>query len=522
MSTTKKPNFLFLMCDQLSASALSCYGNTVVKSPNIQQLADEGVVFDNNYCTYPICSPSRASMMSGQLPSKIDNWDNGSEFHASIPTFAHHLRSNGYYTCLSGKMHFIGPDQLHGFEDRVTTESYPADFSWTCNWDVGGKLYRYETEKEIGYTDIRNVIDSGVADYCLQMDYDEEVFFQAKRKLYEFARYDHAEQPFLLTVSFTQPHDPYIAKQRFWDMYSDDEIDLPKVPMIPYEEQDIRRQAVHKRMRQDIYELTDAQIKRARRAYYAMISDIDEKIGELRKILKETGQDENTIIILTADHGDMLGERGMWYKNCFFENAIHVPLLIHNPSRLTPQRRYENTSLVDLLPTMVELSGGDTLEQFYDQLDGHSLLPLLHGEDASWTDTVYCEQNENRTLCTRLMVKKGPYKYVWNHFKEYGDALYDLDKDPLERQNMIEDPAYADVLEELQALAAEKWDLENIHAVCIQAQKRNRLVVDALQRGRWQPWEIGNTGPSADKQFVRFGDVFPDVERNSFVNKRDG
>lgn len=520
MKNNQNPNFLFIMCDQLSASALSCYGNPVVKSPNLQRIAEEGVVFENNYCPYPICSPSRASMMSGRLPSKIGNWDNGSEFPSSVPTFAHHLRSNGYYTCLCGKMHFIGPDQLHGFEDRLTSEVYPADFSWTCNWDVGGKLYRYETEKEIGYTDIRNVIDSGVADWCMQMEYDEEVFFEAKRKLYDLARPGH-EKPFLLTVSFTQPHDPYIAKQKFWDLYTDDEIDLPKVPMIPYEEQDIRRQMVHKRMRQDIYELTDAQIKRARRAYYAMISDIDDKIGQLRSVLEETGLDENTVIIFTADHGDMMGERGMWYKNCFFENSVHIPLLFHAPGRLAPKRLRENTSLVDLLPTLVSMAHGDTLDEFRDILDGHDLLPLMEGDCTHWDDVVYCEQNENRTLCTRLMVKKGPYKYVWNHFKEYTDALYDLDKDPLELHNVLHDPAYAEIAQELHALAAAKWDLEHIHETCIQAQKSNRLIVDALCRGRWQGWETGKTGVTADKQYVRYGDVFPDIERMNFVNKRE-
>lgn len=129
-----QPNILFVMADQMSAMAVPCYGHPVVKMPALSRLAAEGVVFENAYCNSPLCGPSRLSMMSGRLPSAVGAYDNASEFAASIPTFAHYLRRLGYLTCLSGKMHFAGPDQLHGYEERLTTDIYPSDFGWTPNW----------------------------------------------------------------------------------------------------------------------------------------------------------------------------------------------------------------------------------------------------------------------------------------------------------------------------------------------------------------------------------------------------
>ena len=140
-SAAKQPNILFLMVDQLAAPTLPTYGHPIVKAPHISALAAQGVVFDSAYCNFPICAPSRFSLLSGRLPHAIEAYDNGSEFPASIPTMAHYLRQAGYRTTLCGKMHFVGPDQLHGYEERLTTDIYPADFAWTPDW-LKGPAYR--------------------------------------------------------------------------------------------------------------------------------------------------------------------------------------------------------------------------------------------------------------------------------------------------------------------------------------------------------------------------------------------
>src|SRR6187549_28719 len=177
----RQPNILFVMADQMAAAPLPCYGGKVVKAPNLQALAQEGVVFDAAYCNSPICAPSRFSMLSGRLPTAIGAYDNAAEFPASVPTLMHYLGAAGYRTILAGKMHFIGPDQLHGFAERLTTDIYPADFAWTPDWRAG------PADKPSGIS-MRNVAEAGVCVRSLQMDYDDEVEHFAIQRLYDLAR----------------------------------------------------------------------------------------------------------------------------------------------------------------------------------------------------------------------------------------------------------------------------------------------------------------------------------------------
>lgn len=511
--TNQKPNVLFLMADQVTSFALSCYGNEIVKTPNLDRLVESGVVFENSYCNYPLCAPSRASMMSGKLTSKIESYDNGAEFPSSIPTFAHHLRAEGYYTCLSGKMHFLGPDQLHGFEDRLTSEIYPSDYSWTPNWDPNAKKYSFETGA--GNSDIGTMLDSGVYNWSMQMEHDEEVFFEANRKLYDLAR-GNEDRPFCLVVSFTQPHDPFLITEEFWNLYSDEMIDMPNVGSIPYEDQDPQSQKVFLKNGMDKYTIPDEAILRARHAYYGMISYVDEKIGKLLDTLEKTGFDENTVIVFTSDHGEMLGERGMWYKKTFFEPAVRVPLIISEPNKLSAQRVKENVSLVDLLPTLVDLCGGD-VDEFKGTLDGHSLVDLMNGKKEGWEDVIYCEHSDNATEAARFMVRKGDYKYVWSEV--YPPQLYDLSSDLNELNNLAGKAEYKDIEAMLKELVFNKWPVESLTEKMIRSQKERRLITEALTQGKWTSWETGRTIDPA-KQYVRFGDAFPDVERKNYVKAK--
>src|ERR1700679_2236461 len=173
-----RPNFLILMADQLTALALKAYGGATARTPAIDALADGGVVFDSFYCNSPLCAPSRFSMLAGQLPSKIGGYDNASEFPAQVPTFAHYLRAAGYQTTLSGKMHFCGPDQLHGFEERLTTDFYPAVFGWTPHWAAAGT-------PPLWYHSMDSVTQAGPCKRTNQIDFDDEVIFQARQKLFD-------------------------------------------------------------------------------------------------------------------------------------------------------------------------------------------------------------------------------------------------------------------------------------------------------------------------------------------------
>ena len=322
----RKPNIVVIMADQLAPQFTGAYGHPVAKTPHMDALAARGMRFDAAYCNSPLCAPSRAAFMSGRLISRVGAYDNASEFPASVPTFAHYLKGLGYRTCLSGKMHFVGPDQKHGFEDRVTTDIYPSDFAWTPNWNAN------EERIDKWYHNMQTVKESGVAVATFQTDYDDEVEFATRRWLIDRGRDRGAgdDAPFCLVASFIHPHDPYVAKREFWDLYTDDEIELPGMTLAP-DEQDPFSRRVMDGIEASTVALTDEEIRRARRAYLANVSYFDSKIGAIVKALEEIGELDNTIVIVTSDHGDMLGERGLWYKMSFFEHSARVPLIMAGP-----------------------------------------------------------------------------------------------------------------------------------------------------------------------------------------------
>src|SRR5262245_39220577 len=268
-----KPNILLIMADQLAPRFLPAYGNPVVKAPNLDRLAAGGVVFDSAYSNSPLCVPARAVAMSGLLPSHSGVYDNAAEFSAEIPTFAHYARLQGYRTCIAGKLHVIGPDQLHGFEERLTTDIYPADFGWTPDWRLSGR-----ERIDWWYHNMTSVKQAGVAAITNQLEYDDEVAFLASRQLFDWTRYER-ETPFLLDVSFTHPHDPYVNRQRFFDLYRDADIPPPAVGPLPYSELDPHDRRLYDMAAADEYEITEDDVRAARRGYCASISYVDSLIG---------------------------------------------------------------------------------------------------------------------------------------------------------------------------------------------------------------------------------------------------
>src|SRR5271154_6276675 len=227
--TAKAPNILIVMADQMAPAFLPIYGHGMTRAPNMLALARSGVVFDNAYCNSPLCAPSRASFRSGLLPSRTRVYDNAAEFGADAPTFAHFMRSRGYKTILSGKMHFCGPDQLHGFESRLTTDIYPADFGWTPDWDRPQERPRW-------YHNMSSGTQAGLCVRTNQLDFDDEAAFAAEREIYDKAR-GIDPRPLLLVASFSHPPPPSATPERSWRLSRDDEIALPG-PSIPLEHLD--------------------------------------------------------------------------------------------------------------------------------------------------------------------------------------------------------------------------------------------------------------------------------------------
>ncbi|MGB6354073.1 MAG: choline-sulfatase [Steroidobacteraceae bacterium] len=491
------PNFLILMADQLTARALPAYGNRVAKTPHIDALAAGGVVFDSFYCNSPLCAPSRYSFLSGRQVSAIGAYDNAAEFPAQVPTFAHYLRRAGYQTVLSGKMHFGGADQLHGFEERLTTDIYPADFGWTPDWS------RFE-HRPSWYHSMDSVTQAGPCTRTNQIDFDDEVVFQARQKLFDMAR-GKDNRPFCLVASMTHPHDPYAIPQAYWDRYAGVEIDMPRVS-IPPADLDPHSKRLRHVCGLDLQPVNEAQVRAARRAYYGAVSYIDDQIGVLLTALGDAGFADDTIVLLLADHGDMLGERGLWYKMSFFEPACRIPLIVHAPGRFPARRVPECASLVDLLPTLSELARGETAP-FVTALDGNSLVPQLEGR--SGRGEVIGEYLAEGAIAPLVMIRRGRYKFV--HSPADPDQLYDLSEDPDELRNLAQVPQHRSRLDEFRAETARRWDLPAVHAAVLASQQRRHLVYDALRQGRYTPWDFQPIR-DASRLYVRNDQDLSDLE----------
>lgn len=500
----QQPNILFIIADQLAGPALPVYGHPVVKAPHISALAENGIVFESAYCNSPLCAPSRFSLMAGQLPSRIGAYDNAAEFAAAVPTFAHYLRARGYRTCLSGKMHFVGPDQLHGFEQRLTTDIYPSDFGWTPDWERPDHRFSW-------YHNMLSVAQAGTCAASNQLDYDEEVAFQSVRHIYDIAR-DGDRRPFLLLASFTHPHDPYAITSEYWDRYDHAAIDMPTVAPIPFDQLDPHSRRVYRMCAMDEYALTEERVRNARHAYYGAISYVDDKVGQLLHALDATGLRDNTIVIFASDHGDMLGERGLWYKMTFWEWSARVPLIIHAPKHFAARRVGQHVSLVDLLPTLVELAGGDLRRDLADTIDGQSLVPLLHEHSGDWTDTVASEYLGEGAAGPCVMIRRGRFKYIYSDGDP--DQLFDLRADPHELRNVADHPDYAAMLHEFRAEVIARWQPDALRQQVIASQRRRRLLADALMQGRHTPWDF-QPYRDASKQYMRNHLDLNDLERTA-------
>lgn len=482
-----KPNILILMADQMAPSALAAYGNRVVRTPTIDRLAATGVVFDSAYCNSPLCAPSRFSFLSGLLPSRIGGYDNACEFPADRPTIAHHLRHRGYRTILAGKMHFVGPDQLHGFEERLTTDIYPADFAWTPDWT------RFE-DRPSWYHSMDSVLTAGPCVRTNQLDYDEEVTFTTRRKLFEIAR-GSDDRPFFMVMSLTHPHDPFAIPRRYWDLYDDAEIALPRIT-IPIAQQDPHSLRLRHVCGLDLDAVTDDQVRAARHAYYGAISFVDEQIGSVLETLADTGLAEDTIILLIGDHGEMLGERGLWYKMNFFEGGARIPMIVAAPGRFAPRRVAESVSLADLLPTLIDLAGGD--DDTATPRDGTSLMPHLAG--AQGPDLVLGEYLGEGAIAPIVMIRRGPFKFI--HSPADPDQLFDLSADPDELVNLTLSPGHADTLADFRREVAARWDLARIEAEVLASQARRRLVAAAMAEGKRTSWDYQPRRDAA-QEYVR-------------------
>ncbi len=470
---TKRPNILILMVDQLTGTLFDDGPAEFLHVPNLRKLAARSVRFASSYTASPLCAPARAAFMSGALPRRTRVYDNAAEFASDIPTYAHHLRRAGYYTALSGKMHFVGPDQLHGFEERLTTDIYPADFGWTPDYRKPGERIDW------WYHNMGSVTGAGVAEITNQLEYDDDVCHQAVQKLYDLSR-GLDPRPWCLTASFTHPHDPFVARRKYWDLYEGiPELEPPAG--LDYEDMDPHSKRLMDACDWRGMEVTADHIRRSRQGYFANVSYIDDKIGEILAVLEASRQE--AIVVFVSDHGEMLGRKSLWFKMNFFEGSARVPLMISAPG-LTPATIATPVSTIDLTPTLCDLAG-ISMAEVMPWTDGESLVPLAKGIER--TSPVAMEYAAEGTITPMVCLRQGAWKYI--HCPADPDMLFDVSNDPDEMVNLAGDPRAAEVLAHFQGLAQARWDMAAYDAEVRQSQARRWVVYEALRNGAYYPWD---------------------------------
>jgi choline-sulfatase len=474
-----RPNILLIVSDQMTAALTGVYGHPVVQTPHLERLAAEGMRFDAAYTPFPLCAPGRACMMTGRHASEIGAWDNGALLTADQVSFAHYLSHAGYDTVLSGKMHFIGPDQLHGFSRRLTTDIYSCHFDWVRpEWIRIKETQGYQCEQVMahrprynarGYTG--EAVRVGVWHNALS--YDEELHFRAVEYLRSKARKPESG-PFLLCASYHHPHEPFLPPQAYWDRYEEAEIAIPEFPANldeTYSLLDRNLNAYHGTRR---YNLRDADgLRRLRRAYYALVTYTDHKVGELLDVLDETGLAKNTVVIFTSDHGDMLCEKEMVQKRNLYEPSCRVPFVVRFPDGWKAGTRFATpVSLLDLLPTFCELAGVEAALPH----DGDSLLGLL--DDAPEDRCVFAQAHEAVGVPC-IMARQGRFKYNYIHGDQ--DQLFDLEADPGEWHNLVEEAQYGETAAALRKTILQRFDPERMAAENLASLYRRRAIRDAMK-----------------------------------------
>ncbi|WP_323765704.1 sulfatase-like hydrolase/transferase [Marinovum sp.] len=447
-----RPNILFIFSDQHAQKVSGCYGDAVVQTPNIDRLAREGVRFDNAYCPSPICVPSRMSMLTARWPYRQECWANDDILRSDLPSWPHAAGAAGYDPVLIGRMHAIGPDQLHGYRERQIGDHSP-NYPGAARQSLGALAGTNDPNPE-------SIAKSGPGNSAYQSK-DRDVTDAAVRWLHDTgAARAAAGDPFCLTVGYMLPHPPYVADPEAYALYKGR---VPE-PRLGADAAD----GWHDwwRSAREIDEVPQGDRDRARAAYWALVHRLDEMIGEVLAALEAIGELDNTLIVYASDHGDHLGERGLWWKHTFFEESVKVPLIMRLPGQVPAgETREQVVNLVDLSQTMIEVMGGAPLPH----ADGRSFWAVAQDGTAPWTNETfseYCTDAVPAWTGGRAVQQRMIRRENWKLSLYDGEPplLFDLATDPDELVNRAEDPACAAIRSELEAALTADWSVEAVAA----------------------------------------------------------
>lgn len=460
----KQPNILVIMSDQHHAGVMGCAGDAVAETPILDRLASEGVRFTSAYCTFPLCGPSRMSFMTCRHPYEIALWDNESQLQSDMPTFAHAFLAAGYDTVLAGRMHFVGLDQRHGYAERVLGD-VPESAYLAAGWKLKGVLGNLVDTPGMSLT---GLLKSGPGRTGYHA-YDEAVTHAAVQWLGRRSR-DGRDKPFLLTVGYAAPHCPFVAPPKDFDSYrrriACSDLPAPDKRLHPVND------ANRKRFGTDPAPPLDAQW-RSRVAYYGLCTFLDRQVGAVLAALANNGLAGNTIVVYCSDHGEMLGEHGMWWKSTFYDGACRVPLIVAWPGRVVGSKsRTENVSLMDIGSTLIDLAGVDPLPG----TSGRSFRSLLEGVRGGYEGAVFAENAEPGSPLVCRMVRFGPWKF--NYYHGWQPELFNLQDDPGETKNLSGMPRHRSLLQRSTEVVLRDWNPAQV-SECMQRRPRERALFAA-------------------------------------------
>ena len=474
---TKKPNVLIVMSDQHHHRFMGCAGHDV-QTPTMDGLADRGLRFSNTYCPFPLCGPSRMAFMTGRYPSTTGCLTNQCHLKSDVPTYAHGFGSGGYETILSGRMHFVGHDQRHGFDQRIIADcGGTAYINPVTGWKLEKVLGQLIDTPGMGRTPLRKS-GPGHTGYHA---YDRAVTETTVNWLHERGRRiveNECERPFMMTVGFVSPHCPFVAPPEDYALY-DDKISVDDLP-------DPQLDGIH-----DVHRAIRSQWKleeaipvewqrRTAVAYHGLCTFVDRQLGQIITALEESGLADNTIVVYTSDHGEQLGEHGLWWKSTFYDGSLGVPLLMAGPGIEDRGRIVnENVGLLDLGQTLLDFAGVTQLPN----VDGRSFRSLIDGDSGDWPDQTISEGTgrvKDEVGAIQRMIRRGPWKLCY--YDQMRVQLFNIEEDPLEHNDRWDDPACSDVVSDLTSRLLEGWDRGRMLQTCRTRHLEQRLIGEWVKR----------------------------------------
>ncbi len=450
-----QPNIIIIQSESQDGRLMGCLGHPAMAAatPNLDRMAGKGVVFENYYCNYPLCCPSRASLWSGQFPHKLRAWNNYRGLEPDAPTFISRLQEAGYQTAVLGRTDHISG--RHSLDVRVG--------AWSRAAAIPRPVHGEKTAPQIIPEPVERVHEK-----------DWQVVDQGREWLHNAAA-DHDSQPFVLYLGFHNVHPPFVTSSRYLDLIPEDKTDLPCEDHLNHPLLGLQR--LQKNWN---HALDRESMLLRRRIYFAMIAEMDAMAGSVLEALADSGLEDNTWVVFTSDHGEMAGEHRQYLKLTHFEASSRVPLIVRAPGGKSGKRIQTPASLVDIYPTLLDLAG----TEIPDVCDGHSLLPEVTGVASDRPGRVFAEHHSTTCPTGAFMLRRDQWKYI--AYPGYPPLLFNLEEDPDELRDLSTIRPEA-----VQALEAELRDIVDYEAVDVQAKAEDRKCFaawreEALRQGTYE------------------------------------